>query len=134
MYKAVISVILLSGLLLACNKPAPEKFFTPEELGQSLVIKEVYRDSEKSSHIILMNGAEKPHFHDRHSFEVVLAKGSNTLHFAGRDVVLQKDQAVRVEKGTLHWAENTGKGYSILSVSFYPPFDGKDRRFSEASK
>lgn len=134
MRKIPITLILLGGLLFACNKSAPEKFFTPDELKQSLVIKEVYRDSEKSSHIIVMNGAEKPHFHDRHSFEVLLVKGSNTLHFADRAVALQKGQTIRVEKGMLHWAENTGDGYSILSVSFYPPFDGKDRRFSEASK
>ena len=95
------------------------------------MIKEVYRDNEKSSHIILMNGAEKPHFHDRHSFEVLLVSGSNNLHFSDRVVELRKDQPVKVNKGTLHWAENTGKGYSILSVSFFPPFDGKDRRFTE---
>lgn len=90
-----------------CDKPSPDRFFSEEERKADLVIKEVYRDNEKSSHIILMNGAEKPHFHDRHSFEVTLVKG------------------------TLHYAENTGPGYSILSVNFYPPFDGKDRRFSK---
>ena len=114
-----------------CEKPSPERFFSEEEKKAPLVIKEVYRDSEKSSHIILMNGAGKPHFQDRHSFEVLLVKGSNRLHFADRVEELVRDKPIRVEKGTLHWAENTGKEYSILSVSFYPPFDGKDRRFVE---
>lgn len=117
-------------LMQACQK-SPDKFFSEEEKKQPLVIKEVYRDNDKSSHIILMNGAEKPHFHDRHSFEVLLVKGSNRLHFADRVEELVRDKPIRVEKGTLHWAENTGKEYSILSVSFYPPFDGKDRRFVE---
>lgn len=114
-----------------CEKPSPERFFSEEEKKAPLVIKEVYRDSEKSSHIILMNGSEKPHFHDRHSFEVTLVKGQNRLTVAGQAVNLVPEHKVRVEKGTLHFAENTGPGYSILSVSFYPPFDGKDRRFSE---
>ncbi|AFM12212.1 hypothetical protein [Turneriella parva] len=112
-----------------CEKPSPERFFSEEEKKAELVIKEVYRDNEKSSHIILMNGAEKPHFHDRHSFEVTLVKGENRLNVSGQTVNLVPDHRVRVEKGTLHWAQNTGRGYSILSVNFYPPFDGKDRRF-----
>ena len=114
-----------------CDKPSPERFFSEEEKKAPLVIKEVYRDNDKSSHIILMNGAEKPHFHDRHSFEVTLVKGANRLNVSGQAVNLVVDHKVRVEKGTLHYAENTGPGYSILSVNFYPPFDGKDRRFSE---
>lgn len=114
--------------LCACNRP-PENFFSDEEKKAPLTIKEVYRDQEKSSHIILMNGAEKPHFHDRHNFEVVLVKGSNRLHLGDRTIDLQRDKPVRVEKGTLHWAENTGSVYSILSVDFFPPFDGTDRRF-----
>ncbi len=112
-----------------CDKPSPERFFSAEEKKAALVIKEVYRDNEKSSHIILMNGSEKPHYHDRHSFEVELVQGSNTLHVAGMPVNLSLGNKLRVEKGSLHWAENTGQGFSILSVSFYPPFDGKDRRF-----
>lgn len=114
-----------------CDKPSPERFFSEEEKKAPLVIKEVFRDNEKSSHIILMNGAEKPHFHDRHSFEVTLVKGANRLNVSGQAVNLVVDHKVRVEKGTLHYAENSGPGYSILSANFYPPFDGKDRRFSE---
>lgn len=125
------AVLFLATVLCTACQKSPERFFNDEEKKQPLVIKEVYRDNDKSSHIILMNGAEKPHFHDRHSFEVLLVKGSNRLHFADRVQELERDKPVRVEKGTLHWAENTGKEYSILSVSFYPPFDGKDRRFTE---
>jgi len=114
-----------------CDKPSPERFFSEEEKKAPLVIKEVYRDSEKSSHIILMNGAEKPHYHDRHSFEVTLVKGTNRLNVSGHSINLVPDHKVRVEKGTQHYAANVGPGYSILSVNFYPPFDGKDRRFSD---
>jgi mannose-6-phosphate isomerase-like protein (cupin superfamily) len=127
------SAILCSAILLLaaqCQKPLPERFFSEEEKKADFVNKEVYRDNEKSSHIILMNGSEKPHFHDRHSFEVELVQGENTLH-AGMPVKLSVGHKVRVEKGTLHWAENTGESYSILSVVFYPPFDGKDRRFQK---
>ncbi len=126
-----IGILLLCAAFLSGCQQSPEKFFSADEKKLPLVIKEVYRDKEKSSHIILMNGSEKPHFHDRHGFDVLLVKGSNRLHFADRVQVLERDKPVRVEKGTLHWAENTGKDYSILSVSFYPPFDGKDRRFSD---
>ncbi len=128
--RRTVVLVLAAAAFFACQK-SPEKFFSEEEKKQPLVIKEVYRDNEKSSHIILMNGAEKPHFHDRHSFEVLLVKGKNRLHFADRVQELERDKPIRVEKGTLHWAENAGKEYSILSVSFYPPFNGKDRRFTE---
>lgn len=129
-------IFAVLALLVACQK-SPEKFFSAEEKKQPFVIKEVYRDYEKSSHIILMNsprpgqpaGGEKPHFHDRHSFEVTLVQGANRLHLGDKFVDLAPDKPVRVEKGTLHWAENAGKDHSILSVYFYPPFDGKDRRF-----
>jgi mannose-6-phosphate isomerase-like protein (cupin superfamily) len=125
------STVILVTLILAataCNRP-PDNFFSDEERKAPLVLKEVYRDPTKSSHIILMNGAEKPHFHDKHSFEVVLVKGANRLHLGDKVIELTPDKPVRVEKGTLHWAENSGKGYSILNVDFYPPFDGTDRRF-----
>jgi mannose-6-phosphate isomerase-like protein (cupin superfamily) len=125
------TAIILPFLLLACSK-TPDRFFSDEEKKAPLVLKEIYRDQEKSSHIILMNGAEKPHYHDSHSFEVKLVKGHNRLHLADSVIDLVPDRPVRVEKGTLHWAENSGSGYSILSVDFYPPFDGKDRRFPEA--
>jgi mannose-6-phosphate isomerase-like protein (cupin superfamily) len=107
-----------------------EKMFTEDEKRQDLVIKEVYRDATVSSHIVLMNGRERPHFHDRHRFEVTLIKGKSRLHTAMGTTDLKPDLPVVVEKGTLHWAENTGHGYSLLSVLFFPPFDGKDRRFT----
>lgn len=121
--------ILIFLFLLGCNRP-PENFFSEEEKKAPLVMKEVYRDNEKSSHIILMNGAEKPHFHDRHRVEVVLVRGKNRLHFADRTIDLIPDKPAVIEKGALHWAENSGSGYSIVSADFYPPFDGKDRRFA----
>jgi mannose-6-phosphate isomerase-like protein (cupin superfamily) len=121
--------LFVSGGWISAAQP-PDNFFSSEEKKAALVIKEVYRDNSKSSHTVLMNGAEKPHYHDLHSFEVVLVQGTNRLHLGDKVIDLVPNKPVRVEKGTLHWAENTGKTYSILSVSFYPPFDGKDRRFA----
>ncbi len=123
-----LSLLSFALLFASCSK-TPDNFFSDEEKKSPLVLKELYRDAMKSSHIILMNGAEKPHFHDKHSFEVTLVKGANRLHLGDKVIELIKDKPVRVEKGTLHWAENVGKGYSILNVDFYPPFDGADRRF-----
>lgn len=123
--KKVLGVVLLAA---ACN-PRPDNFFSDEEKKAPLVIKELYRDDNKSSHIILLNGAEKPHYHDRHSIEVTLVKGKNRLHLGDKVIDLQKEKTVRIDKGVLHWAENAGDGYSIVSADFYPPFDGKDRRF-----
>jgi mannose-6-phosphate isomerase-like protein (cupin superfamily) len=123
-----INILLLVLFFASCSK-TPDNFFSDEEKKAPLVLKEVYRDNTKSSHIILMNGAEKPHFHDKHSFEVVLVKGANRLHLGDKVFELTPDKPVRVEKGELHWAENVGRGYSILNVDFYPPFDGTDRRF-----
>lgn len=119
---------LVAVVLSSCER-SPENFFSAEEKKAPLVIKELYRDNEKSSHIILMNGAEKPHFHDRHRVEVVLVRGKNRLHLADRVLDLVPEKSVRIEKGELHWAENAGSGYSIVAADFYPPFDGKDRRF-----
>lgn len=76
-----------------------------------------------------MNGAEKPHFHDRHSFAVRLVSGRNRLHRISGTHELTAGETMRIEKGSLHWAENVGPGFSILQVDFYPPFDGTDRRF-----
>lgn len=116
------------GAVLHCNR-APDNFFSEDEKKATLVIKELYRDDQKSSHIILMNGAEKPHYHDRHTVEVLLVKGKSRLHLDTKTIDLVPDKMVRIEKGLLHWAENSGSGYSIVSADFYPPFDGKDRRF-----
>ena len=127
---AAMKKLILAGLLVVACNPRPDNFFSEEEKKAPLVIKELYRDNQKSSHIILMNGAEKPHFHDRHSIEVMLTKGKNRLHLGDRVIDLVPEKPVRIDKGVLHWAENMGSGYSIVSADFYPPFDGTDRRFA----
>ncbi len=120
-------VILLS--FAGCKKKAPLDYFTAEERSRDIVIREFARNTERSSHYVLMNGAEKPHFHDRHSFAVRLVSGRNRLHLISGTHELTAGETMRIEKGSLHWAENIGPGFSILQVDFYPPFDGTDRRF-----
>ncbi|HNE18372.1 MAG TPA: hypothetical protein PKM44_14420 [Turneriella sp.] len=125
-------IILLFLLCFAsCKKKAPLDYFPVEERGGNIVMREFARDSEKSSHYVLMNGAERPHFHDRHSFIVRLVSGRNRLHLVSATHELAPGETMRIEKGSLHWAENAGPGFSILQVDFYPPFDGTDRRFAE---
>lgn len=57
----------ISFVLCACRHPQAIDLFTAEEQKQPLVMKEVSRSAKSSAHIVLMNGAEAPHFHDRHN-------------------------------------------------------------------
>lgn len=123
--------ILLLSCLYGCKKKEPLEYFSAAERGSDIVIREYARDNEKSSHYVLMNGAERPHYHDRHSFIVRLLSGRNRLHLVTATHELAPGESMRIEKGSLHWAENVGPGFSILQVEFYPPFDGTDRRFAE---
>jgi hypothetical protein len=66
---------LLCIISIANCKKAPLDLFSTEERSREIVIREFARNSEKSSHYVLMNGAEKLHFHDRHSFVVRLISG-----------------------------------------------------------
>lgn len=127
MWKFLLSLGIIS---IANCKKAPLEHFSTEEQSREIVIREFARNNEKSSHYVLMNGAEKPHFHDRHSFVVRLISGRNRLHLISGTHDLAPSETMRIEKGSLHWAENVGPGFSILHVEFYPPFDGTDRRFA----
>jgi mannose-6-phosphate isomerase-like protein (cupin superfamily) len=78
-----------------------------------------------------MNGAEKPHYHDHHSVKTEIISGNARLHLGGKIINLKLNETVVIPAGTQHWAENLGPGYAILSAEFFPPFDGKDRRFAQ---
>lgn len=121
--------MLLVGAFL-CRKHV-EDYFTAQEKMQPIVLKELARNSERSSHYVLMNGAEKPHYHDRHMVKTYLISGNGRLHLGDKVIDLKPNETLVIPAGTLHWAENLGPGYSILSAEFIPPFDGKDRRFAE---
>lgn len=122
-------LVLLSLVFSSCRKHVDD-YFTAEEKTQPIVLKELARNSERSSHYVLMNGAEKPHYHDRHTVKTYLITGNGRLHLGDKVIALKPNETVEIPAGTLHWAENVGPGYSILSAEFSPPFDGKDRRFA----
>lgn len=125
-----VALFVLCVFSLSCRGHVDD-YFSANEKTQPIVLKELARDSVSSNHYVLMNGAEKPHYHDHHRVRTYLISGNSRLHVADKVIELRRNESVEIPAGTLHWAENVGPGYSILAAEFSPPFDGKDRRFAE---
>ncbi|MFZ5628359.1 MAG: cupin domain-containing protein [Spirochaetota bacterium] len=125
--RKILTLVFLASVSF-CKMPQRDPF-TEEEKLRPFVIKEIARDASSSRHLVLMNGAEQPHYHDRHNLVVTLKSGNNRLHLGERVIDMLPGQPVEIPKGALHWAENAGPGFSLVEAVFTPPFDGKDRRF-----
>lgn len=109
--------------------PLPD--WSAEECAKPIAVRTVRRSEFASTHLIRLQGAEPPHFHDRHDLAISVLAGHSVLHFAERTVALQAGDTAFIPRGAYHWAENTGPGASIVFAVFSPPFDGKDRRLAE---
>jgi mannose-6-phosphate isomerase-like protein (cupin superfamily) len=104
------------------------KPWTPEQLQQDIALQHLKRTDSSSSHYILLNGAERPHYHDKHDLSVTIIKGESTLHFEDRTVILVAGDTAFIPKGTYHWAENSSDEGCEIHAVFSPAFDGKDKR------
>ena len=98
------------------------------DLQKEIAIKHIHRTATSSTHIIRLNGAEKPHYHDHHDLTVTILSGKSRIHFENRIVELNPGDVLVIPKGSYHWAEKVGDQASEVLAIFSPAFDGKDRR------
>ena len=105
--------------------------WTLTQKSQNIALKHLKRTKEISTHIIRLKGQEKPHYHDRHSLQVLILSGKSQIHFKDHTVLLEKGDMVIIPKGTFHWAENLSKEASIVLATYSPAFDGKDKRLAK---
>ncbi len=80
-------------------------------------------------HVTAMNGV-KPHFHRNHDEVVVILEGQGTLRIGEESHALGPGRTFLVPRGTVHSVDSTGTALRAISV-FVPPFDGRDRIFTE---
>ena len=105
--------------------------WTEEERQKKVAVRTVDTTDEASCHVVLLNGAEKPHYHESHDHVVFILSGSSRIHIADRIYDLNPGDVIIVKRGVVHWAENTGPEAAEAFVVFTPPFKGRDRKFVE---
>ncbi len=132
-----VSVVLLAGCVsrpvskIIYPQPIALKAWTTEQKQQPVALQHLQRTESSSSHYILLNAAELPHYHDKHDLSVTIIKGESVIHFKDRAVTVYAGDVIFIPKGTYHWAENVdGNGCEIHAV-FSPAFDGKDKRLAK---
>ena len=131
-----ISVLVLSGCAnqqvsqIVYSQPVAVKAWTQAQKQQPIALQHLSRSAHSSSHYILLNGAEQPHYHDNHDLSVTLIKGESIIHFEDRAVTVKAGDVVFIPKGTYHWAENTSEEGCEIHAVFSPAFDGKDKRLA----
>ena len=122
------------------SRPAPQvvypqpislKSWTAEQKRQPVALQHLQRSDSSSSHYILLNGAEQPHYHDKHDLSVTIIKGESVINFENRAIAVEAGDVVFIPKGTYHWAENVGDDGCEIHAVFSPAFDGKDKRLAQ---
>lgn len=93
---------------------------------KNLIIKEINRSAHASYHVIHLAGSETPHTHQTHDLTVMILRGSMCIHFGEKKYVLKPGDVLSIPKGTVHWAENTGRQAGEAYAIFVPAFDEKD--------
>jgi mannose-6-phosphate isomerase-like protein (cupin superfamily) len=81
---------------------------------------------DASHHAIRLNKSEKPHVHKEHDAVVFLMRGKVRFHMGLKTVLLKAGDVFRIERGTVHWAENLGPEAAEAYAIFAPPYDGTD--------
>lgn len=98
---------------------------------QPVAIVNLSRSEYSSSHHILLNTQERPHYHDHHDLIVTVVSGQSQIHFKDHTVVANPGDVIFIPKGTYHWAENLGEKGAEVHAIFSPAFDGKDIRLDQ---
>lgn len=117
--------------LIVANDTTDYTEWTDEERRQNIAIRNLQRTNAISTHLVLVNGAEPPHYHDKHDLTATVLSGNSILHLEGSDIRLSPGSVAIIPRGTFHWTENISAEGSIVFTSFSPAFDGKDRRIVE---
>ena len=136
-----IIVFITAMLLTACtHKPKivfPQKGYqdvqwSATEESKNISVRHLAHTEYSSSHLIRIQGAEKPHFHDYHDLTVTIVSGKSIIHFANHEVLLEQGDVVSIPKGIYHWAENIDSEATVVFVTFSPPYRGKDKRLAKS--
>ena len=117
-----------NGELFVSDAPVDYSVWTQEERAKDIAIRNLQRSDSLSTHLVLVNGQEPPHYHDKHDLTAVVLSGESILHLKDKDVRLSPGSIAVIPKGTFHWTENISADGSVVFTSFSPAFDGKDRR------
>lgn len=112
-------------------KPIALKAWTTKQKQQPVALQHLQRSDSSSSHYILLNDAEPPHYHDNHDLSVTIIKGRSVIHFEDRAITVAVGDVVFIPKGTFHWAENIGDEGCEIHAVFSPAFEGKDKRLAK---
>jgi len=75
--------------------------------------------------LVLIKGAEEPHYHAAHELTVVLLKGKGYLYLDGRKELLKEGDAAFIPRKAVHYYENDAE-LSVLLATFVPSYDGSD--------
>jgi mannose-6-phosphate isomerase-like protein (cupin superfamily) len=142
--RAKIAFVLAASFAIAgCALPAkrispeqtwPSLSWSEEEKTRDVAVRPLWRTQEASGHAVRLRTAEKPHVHDHHDLVVFVMKGEARLHFADRSVDVKAGDVIEIPRGTLHWAENTGRGPGEAYALYTPAFDGQDIRPVDVSE
>jgi mannose-6-phosphate isomerase-like protein (cupin superfamily) len=142
MIHKTVFCILAVQFLVACQVNGgaklvfPDKSYqdiewTEDELARDISIRNLYRGTDASAHLIRLQGNEFPHYHDHHDLNVTLLSGKSIIHFHDHEVSLLPGDVIFIPKGKFHWAENVDPLASVVFAVFSPAFDGQDRRKAE---
>lgn len=138
-YNKPVFLVTLLLLLTACTSASQHHIvisgkqytdlqWNTQDKQQAIAARTLYETTDSSSHLVRLNGREKPHYHDRHDLYVSILSGKSTLNFKHHSIDLEQGSFIIIPRGTYHWAENKGNEASILVTIFSPAFDGLDKR------
>ena len=113
------------------NKIYQDTEWTKAEKEKNIAFKNLAHTKQSSSHLVRIKGQEVPHYHDSHSSIVTVISGKSILHFKDLDVTIEAGDVVNIPKGTYHWAENVDANATVVFVTFFPAYKGKDKRLAK---
>lgn len=102
--------------------------WTREERSAPTARRDLGRNEEASWHLIRLSVGESPHVHDHHDLTVTVLRGRARLHLGAFTHAMGPGDVAFVPRGTVHWAELTGRGPVEVHVTMTPPASGRDHR------
>lgn len=118
-----------NGRVILPQKILESITWSEQDLKKEIAVQHLIRTNNSSTHVIRLNGNEKPHYHDHHDLTVTVLSGEGVMHFKDRQISTRPGDVIHIPSGTFHWAAKAGSADHVVFAEFSPPFDGKDRRF-----
>jgi mannose-6-phosphate isomerase-like protein (cupin superfamily) len=71
---------------------------------------------------------EEPHVHAAHDSKVLIESGGGVLYLDGNPIILDPGSQIDIPRNVPHFFVHRARTpFTQARVTFYPPFDGKDR-------